>query len=169
MSFPLLFLLASEGLLLAEPAMRLKRRRGGPRAAAGQHHFHAPLTAQPPSPLSPGALLSHTVSARELFVAAKGAAAYLVVIYLQTIEKNPGPVFSRRQEEFLNQMSEKIVENVTRNFKEQLDELKKKSEEKLEEMRAENTTLKNRISQLERYGKELSGPKNTKSSSKDKE
>jgi hypothetical protein len=177
-SFPMLFLLASEGLLLAEPAMRFKRRRGGHQAATGQHHFHSPLTALPPSPISPGALLSHTVSARELFVAAKGAGAYLVVIYLQTIEKNPGPIFSshfsRRQEDFLNQLSEKIVENVTRTFKEQLVELKKKSEAQLEELRAENTTLSNRISQLERSGKELRGPQDTKSSSvsdfdKDKE
>jgi hypothetical protein len=169
--FPLLFFLSSKefsGLWIGQPAVRLKRRRGG-RAAIGEHHFHSPSTSQPPahrsrrdrkrapSLISPGALLTHTLSAREIIIVAKGAGAYLALIYLVTIEKNPGPpTFSKEQEKFLDSMGEKITANIKQSLVELVGELTvrlDRNEKSLEALRTENTSLHNRLTHLERQAR----------------
>jgi hypothetical protein len=169
MRFSLLMFFASKefsGLLLAEPAMRVQRRRGGRRAASGEHHFHSPSTSQPPSHcsrsgskrapsvISPGALLSHSLSAREIFTVVKGAGVYLALIYLQTIEKNPGPDegFSKKQQEFLNTMKDDITQSVAEALVEFTRRIEK-NEKDVKELREENTSLHQRIAHLERHAR----------------
>lgn len=165
--FPLLFFLSSKefsGLWLGQPAKRLKRRRGGGAAAIGEHHFHSPSTSRrpahrsrtdckrAPSLISPGALLTHTLSAREILIVVRGAGAYLALIYLQTIEKNPGPAFSKEQEKFLEAMSDKITATIRQVVGELSDRLEK-NEKSLEALRTENTSLHNRLTHLERQAR----------------
>jgi hypothetical protein len=182
MSIPVLFILGSkefEGLLLRRQTWRLQRFRGGRRTQRSHHqghHFQAPATSlRPPPrsgqrPLAPsvitaGPLLANTLSAREIVFIVKGAGAYLALIYLQTIEKNPGPPnspFTEAQNTFLMQMCEtisknvtdKVNENLTQTITNALGEFSSRlatNEKQLKELLEVNATQHTRISQLERH------------------
>jgi hypothetical protein len=138
------------------------RRRGAQRV-----HHSPPTrpghrsTQQAPSSFSPGALLAHTLTAREICMVVKGAGAYLALIYLQTIEKNPGP-FNEAQNDFLMKMcdtisqkvTDKVNENLTQTITTALGELSSRlanNEKQLKELLEVNATQHTRISQLERH------------------
>jgi hypothetical protein len=143
-------------------ALKAHRRRGAQRV-----HHSPPTrpghrsTQQAPSSFSPGALLAHTLTAREICMVVKGAGAYLALIYLQTIEKNPGP-FNEAQNDFLMKMCEtisqkvtdKVNENLTQTITTALGELSSRlanNEKQLKELLEVNATQHTRISQLERH------------------
>jgi hypothetical protein len=176
LSFPVLLLLAGQefrGLLLRWPAWQVQRRRGGRRKVRREHHHHSPATSlrpphrlggdrrQAPSLISSGPLLTHSLSAREIIFVVKGAGVYLALIYLQTIEKNPGPPttgFDNNQKVYLDEMCAKLNAQITASVANivsaQLAPLLSRldhHETELKELREVNSTQHTRITHLERH------------------
>jgi len=174
LTFSVLLLLSGQefrGLLLRWPAWQVQRRRGGRRKVRREHHHRSPATSlrppyrsggdrqQAPSLISSGPLLTHSLSAREISFVVKGAGVYLALIYLRTIEKNPGPPgFDDTQKQYLDEMCAKLNQQITANVANivsaQLAPVIKRidhHEKELKELREETVSQHTRITQLERH------------------
>jgi hypothetical protein len=166
-SFPLFFYLAgreNSGFLLAPMTLKVRRRRGSG-APASEHrpvtslrplsHSHGDRLLTTPV-ISSGHLLAHSVSAREIFVAVQGTGAYLALIYLQTIEKNPGP--NELDQTTLIAAIKSAVNAEIKPLHDEISSLRSDflkrvvhTEKEVKVLREENSLLHRRISQLERY------------------
>jgi hypothetical protein len=159
---PLLIFLGDQkkcGYLVREMTLKAHRRRGARRV----HHSHslrppghsACSALQAPSIITPGALLAHTLSAREIVIVVEGAGAYLALIYLQTIEKNPGPLDQQDREIIVGirdvvtsvKSDTEIMKTELQNFKERFE----KCEKLVKELQADKVSMQQRLTQLERY------------------
>jgi len=164
--FPLLIFLGGQKkskYLVRAMALKAHRRRGAQRV-----HHPPPIrpghqsAQQAPSSFAPGALLAHTLTAREICMVVKGAGAYLALIYLQTIEKNPGPpdVTLEGIASLLQKVASDlaVVKTNTDTLKTDLQDLKQSVEQRfaentkcLQDLKSENCDMQRRLNQLERH------------------
>jgi hypothetical protein len=173
-SFPLFFFLAGREqsqFLLSAATLKVRRRRGSG-APASEHQ--PPTSLRPPSryhcdwrPTTPiistGHFLAHSLSTREIFAAVQGTGAYLALIYLRTIETNPGPTGSPALNHALQKALESISAEIASLKADMSGEIKllrvnicrrlDQQEKEVNELRKENVNLHHRVSQLERHSR----------------
>jgi hypothetical protein len=169
-SFPVALLLTHFGSRDVKGIRKMRRRKTN-KASLNAHQpaIHLALSHQLTTKTTPCILvLTYLLDGREvgapsMFTSVKGVGEYLSAIYLQTIEKNPGPLMTEEERDAaLSQIREVFgmvqsirgtcdtLEVELKDIKQNFEQRFEKNEKAVQELKSESKTTQQRLNQLER-------------------